>query len=45
MKARGRSYIGTAWTIRDNETAEPQIIQQDFNSSVTSVSIYSNNSG
>ncbi|KAF2681943.1 glycoside hydrolase family 10 protein [Lentithecium fluviatile CBS 122367] len=32
MRSRGRSFIGTALTIRDNEPAEPKIIKQDFNS-------------
>jgi len=32
MGSQGRSYIGTAWTIRDNETAEFNIIKQDLNS-------------
>jgi endo-1,4-beta-xylanase len=32
MRSRGRSFIGTAWTIRANETAEPKIIKQDLNS-------------
>ncbi|KAF2108200.1 endo-1,4-beta-xylanase-like protein [Lophiotrema nucula] len=32
FRESGRSYIGTAWTMRANETAEPKIIKQDFNS-------------
>jgi endo-1,4-beta-xylanase len=32
IRSRGRGYVGTAWTIRDNETAEFDIIKQDFNS-------------
>lgn len=32
MRLRGRSFIGTALTIRDDEPAEPKIIKQDFNS-------------
>ncbi|KAF1954133.1 endo-1,4-beta-xylanase-like protein [Byssothecium circinans] len=31
MRQRGRTFIGTALTLR-NETAEPKIIKQDFNS-------------
>ena len=34
MRSRGRSYIGTAWTIRENETAEFNIIKNEFNSLV-----------
>lgn len=37
MRARGRSFIGSAWTIRDNETAEFEIIKNDLSSSVCSL--------
>jgi endo-1,4-beta-xylanase len=32
MQKRGREFIGTALTLRANETREPEIIRQDFNS-------------
>jgi len=32
MQARGREFIGTAVTLRANETREPEIIRQEFNS-------------
>jgi endo-1,4-beta-xylanase len=32
IRESGKSYVGTAWTIRENETAEFEIIKQDFNS-------------
>jgi len=32
MQARGREFVGTALTIHANETREPIVIQQEFNS-------------
>jgi len=32
MQARGREFAGTALTLRANETREPEIIRQEFNS-------------